>query len=106
MFGYVIVEVDVKDREAYEQYKPLAEQAVAAFGGRFLVRGGKTETLEGDWEPNRIVILQFDSVERAKEWWHSDMYSTAKQIRYRTATSRLVVVEGVGRACHGKFSIT
>src|SRR5215210_5358741 len=95
MLGYVIVEVDVKNREAYEEYKALAEQAVAAFGGRFLVRGGRTETLEGDWEPKRIVILQFDSVERAKEWWGSELYSAAKEIRYRTATSRLIVVEGV-----------
>ena len=95
MSGYVIVEVDVKDPEAYQEYKRLAEQAVAAFGGRFLVRGGRTETLEGDWEPKRIVILEFESMERAKEWWHSEMYSTAKEIRYRTATSRLIVVEGV-----------
>ena len=95
MSGYVIVEVDVRDAEAYEEYKGLSKQAVEAFGGRFLVRGGRAETLEGDWQPKRIVVLQFESVERAKEWWDSEEYSAAKAIRHRTADSRMIVVEGI-----------
>jgi uncharacterized protein (DUF1330 family) len=95
MAAYVIVDVEVMDPAAYEEYKLRVPATLAAFGGRFLVRGGKTETLEGDWAPKRLVILQFDSMERAKEWWRSEMYSAAKEIRYRTANSRMIVAEGV-----------
>ncbi|HEX9990573.1 MAG TPA: DUF1330 domain-containing protein [Chloroflexia bacterium] len=95
MPGYVIVEIDVTDPEGYEEYRRLAAPTVEAYGGRYLVRGGKTETLEGDWQPKRIVVLQFDSVEQAKEWWHSAVYGPVKEIRYRTAHTRMIVVEGI-----------
>lgn len=95
MPGYVIVEIDVTDPEGYEEYRRLAAPTVEACGGRYLVRGGRTETLEGDWQPKRIVVLQFDSVEQAKEWWHSEVYGPIKAIRHRTAHTRMIVVEGV-----------
>jgi len=95
MPAYVIVEVDITDPEGYEAYKQIVPASLEAFGGRFLVRGGKIETLEGGWQPKRIVVLQFDSLERAKEWWHSEEYSAAKELRYRTAKSRMIAVEGV-----------
>lgn len=95
MAGYVIVEIDVKNSEEYEEYKRLAAPTVEAAGGRYLVRGGKTEVLEGDWQPKRIVVLQFDSVEQAKAWWHSEVYAPIKAIRHRTTNSRMIVVEGV-----------
>lgn len=95
MAAYIIVDVTINDTEAYEEYKKLTPAAVAAFDGRFVVRGGKTETLEGEWQPQRIVVLEFPTVERAKEWWRSDTYSKAKGIRQRAADTKMIVVEGV-----------
>jgi uncharacterized protein (DUF1330 family) len=94
MAAYIIVEVDVHDPEEYEGYKKLTPASIAAYDGKFIVRGGKTETLEGNWDAKRIVILEFPSVERAKEWWSSEEYAPAKALRTRTATSRMIVVEG------------
>lgn len=95
MAAYVIVEVSITNHADYEEYKKLTPAAVAAFNGRFVVRGGATHTLEGDWQPERIVVLEFPSVERAKEWWDSDIYSRAKLIRQRSASTKMIVVEGV-----------
>lgn len=95
MAAYVVVEVEVLDAERYEVYKRLAPPAIAAYGGRYLARGGECESLEGEWRPKRLVILEFPSVERAKEWWASEEYSEAKSLRHETARSRMVVVEGL-----------
>ncbi len=95
MAGYIIVEIDVTDPVGYEEYKKLAGATVAAYGGEYIVRGGVTETLEGDWQPKRIVILKFESVERAKEWWDCAEYSEPKKMRQRTANTKMIVVEGV-----------
>lgn len=95
MPAYVIVEVTIHDPAAYEQYKLLTPAAVAAYNGRFVVRGAQTESLEGDWNPQRMVVLEFPSVEKAKEWWHSPAYAYAKAIRQRSATTKMLVVEGV-----------
>ena len=94
MPAYIIVDVSIHDHEEYEAYKKLTPAAVAAYDGRFVVRGGQTETLEGDWQPERIVVLEFSSVARAKEWWSSDLYSKAKIIRQRSAKTKMIVVEG------------
>lgn len=96
MSAYIIVEVSIHDPRVYEQYKSLTPAVLAAFDGEFVVRGGRTETLEGDWDPERIVVLKFPSVERAKAWWHSAEYAPAKAIRHAVATSRMIVVEGIG----------
>jgi len=95
MPAYIIVEVSITDHIEYEEYKKLVPATIAAYNGRFVVRGAKTESLEGNWEPERIVILEFPSVERAKQWWSSDEYSKAKEIRQRTATTKMLVVEGL-----------
>lgn len=95
MPAFVIVEVKVNDPVRYEDYKKMSTEAVAQFGGKFIVRGGKAEKLEGTTEPSRVVILQFDSVERAKEWWNSPEYAPAKKLRHETAESRMIVVEGL-----------
>lgn len=94
MPAYVIVEVDIHDPVSYEDYKKLTPAAIAAYDGRFVVRGGVSESLEGDWHPQRIVVLEFPSVERAKEWWHSPEYTAAKVIRQRAAHTKMLVVEG------------
>ena len=67
MAAYIIVEVKIQDKETYEEYKKLTPASMAPFGGKFIVRGGSTETLEGDWQPERVVILEFPSIEKAKE---------------------------------------
>lgn len=95
MKGYIIVEVSITDPQEYEEYKKLTPAAVAAYDGKFIVRGALTESLEGDWQPERVVVLEFPSVERAKEWWHSEIYSKAKEIRQRTAKTKMLVVAGV-----------
>jgi uncharacterized protein (DUF1330 family) len=95
MSAFVIVEVSVHDHVEYEEYKKLTPAAVAAFNGKFIVRGGKTITLEGEWNPERIVVLEFPTVEQANEWWNSELYTEAKKIRQRTAKTKMIIVEGV-----------
>ncbi|HSP86692.1 MAG TPA: DUF1330 domain-containing protein [Ignavibacteriaceae bacterium] len=95
MSAYIIVEVDVKDPVRYEDYKKLTPASIAAYGGKFIVRGGKTELIEGNQEPKRIVILEFENAEKAKQWWNSPEYRDAKKLRHATAESRMILVEGV-----------
>ena len=96
MVAYVIAEVDVTDPAGYDAYRALVPATVAAYGGKFVVRGGACETLEGSWRPERVVVLEFPSVARAQEWWSSPEYREAKALRQRTARTEMIVVEGVG----------
>jgi uncharacterized protein (DUF1330 family) len=93
--AYVIATVDVKDPVRYEDYKTLVPPSIAAFGGRFVARGGKTDVLEGDWNPNRLVILEFPNAERARQWYDSPEYAAAKALRQATSTGSLVLIQGV-----------
>ena len=95
MAAFVIVDIDVQDPVEYAKYKDMAAPVVAAFGGKYLARGGKTETLEGDWVAKRLVILEFENAARAKEWLNSKEYSAARALRHKTATSNMIVVDGV-----------
>ncbi len=94
MAAYIVVEVEVQDKERNETYKRMVPPTLAAYGGRFIVRGGEVETLEGGWAPARLVILEFPSAERAKAWWASEEYAEAKALRQATARTRMVVVAG------------
>ncbi len=95
MTAYVIFDIDVKDPAVYKQYAALAPATVEAYGGKYLARGGRVEKLEGDWTPKRLVILQFESVERAKQWLDSPEYTPVKRLRHQAASSNMVVIEGV-----------
>ena len=95
MPAYVVIDVDVHDPETYERYKPLAPPVIAAYGGRYLARGGRTDVLEGDWSPTRAVILEFPSLERARAWWESPEYAAAKALWHASTRTRMVVVEGL-----------
>ncbi len=95
MAAYVIVDIQVTDPAGYAEYRQLAPPIVAAYGGKYLVRGGALETLEGDWAPQRLVILEFPNVAQAKAWWDSPEYRPLREMRQRTTLSRMVVVEGV-----------
>ncbi len=95
MSAYVIVEIDIVDPAGYEEYKKLAGATVEKCGGKYIVRGGKTEVLEGDWQPKRIVVLQFDSMQRAKDWLHCEEYREPRKMRHHTARTNMILVEGV-----------
>jgi uncharacterized protein (DUF1330 family) len=94
MKAYIIVDVSIHDPVLYEEYKKLTPASVASYGGKFIVRGGQTETLEGNWQPQRFVMLEFPSVEKAKEWYASDDYTAAKLIRQRAAHTQMILAEG------------
>jgi uncharacterized protein (DUF1330 family) len=95
MPAYVIVETDVHDPEQYEQYKAASPGAVAAGGGRFVARGGELAVLEGDWNPSRLVVLEFPDLETVKEWYASEQYQAAKKLRDGAARLNIVAVEGL-----------
>ena len=95
MAAYIVVQVDVTDPVRYEDYKRLVPASLAKYGGRFLVRGGTTETLEGTWAPRRFVLVEFPTVEQAKAWWASSDYAQAKALRQATSHTEMIVVSGV-----------
>ena len=95
MAAYVIVDIDVTDLVGYEEYRTLAPPTIASYGGRFVVRGGKVETLEGEWSPGRLIVLEFKSAREAKRWYASQEYTVAKKVRHRTAITNMILVEGV-----------
>ena len=95
MPAYLIVETDIHDPEQYERYKAASPAAVAAGGGRFVVRGGELAVLEGDWEPKRLVVLEFENLEAAKRFYESAEYQEVKKLRDGAATLRMVAVEGI-----------
>ncbi len=94
MTAYLIARVEVTDPVKYENYKALSPAALAAFGGRFIVRGGAHETLEGPEETRRLVVVEFPSLEQAKACYHSAQYQAAKAEREGAADMQMVVVEG------------
>jgi len=95
MKAYVIVDVNITDPLLYEDYKKLTPASLIPFEGKFIVRGGPSSTLEGNWLPGRIVIVEFPSLEKAKSWWSSDTYAPAKAIRQSASITDMIVVEGV-----------
>jgi len=96
MPAYLIAEIDVTDAVAYEEYKKLTPAAIARYGGRFLVRGGKVDSREGNWTPQRLIVVEFPSMEQAQVFYESPEYAPALAIRKRAARSRLVLADGVG----------
>ena len=94
MAAYIFVDVEITDPKAYESYKPLAAASVARHGGKFIVRGGQTETLEGGWAPKRIVVLEFPSLDQARTFYRSADYASALKMRLAASHSRAIIVEG------------
>jgi len=95
MPAYIVVRVDVTDPEKFKKYQALTPNAIAANGGRFIARGGKMVTLEGDEETRRIVLLEFEDVEAAEAFWHSPEYAEAKAARENAADFQAFIVEGI-----------
>ena len=94
MPAYVINDMEVTDAELFEEYKKLSPPTVAQYGGKFLARGGRTETLEGAWSPRRLVILEFPDMASAQAWIDSPEYAPARRLRQRSSNSNIVLVEG------------
>jgi len=95
MAAYIIVNVEVHDPVRYEDYRRSVLPTLAPYGGRFLVRGGKVEVLEGSWSPKRLVLVEFPSAEKARQWWNSAEYAAPKALRQATSITDMVMVEGV-----------
>lgn len=95
MTAYVIVDIEVTDPEGYKEYVNMAPEAVKLYGGKYIARGGYNETLEGDWQAKRLVILEFPSVEQAKNWLNSPEYAPARNLRHQYARTNMVVVDGL-----------
>lgn len=95
MAAYIIVDVVVTDPEGFAAYRELAPSTVAAYGGKYLARGGALTPLEGGWDPQRISVLEVPSAEQARAWWDSAEYAEAKALRQRTTETKMLIVEGI-----------
>lgn len=99
MPAYVVVQIEeITDPVAYERYKATTMPSIAAYGGRYLVRGGPCEVLEGSWQPPRLVVLEFPNADQARAWWNSPEYAAAKALRQAAARSEIVLIEGYAPA--------
>jgi uncharacterized protein (DUF1330 family) len=96
--AFLIIEIDVNDPEVYASYRQALSSNLAAAGGTYLVRGGEVEVLEGEWRPNRMVVVRFDSADEARRWWNSPGYAELKAMRQRSAKTNMILVEGVSSA--------
>jgi uncharacterized protein (DUF1330 family) len=95
MAGYIVADIEITDPDEYQKYAQQTAATIERYGGKFLVRGGRSETLEGDWKTERLVILEFPTVEQAQKWYDSPEYSAIKGIRHRSAISNMLLVHGV-----------
>ena len=95
MAGYVIATIEVTDPDLFDTYRGQVPSTIEKHGGRYLVRGGEVEVVEGDQPARRTVILQFDSLEKARGWYFSDDYAGPKQLRIQSTVSNVMIVEGV-----------
>jgi len=95
MAAYLIVNVEVLDPVRYPEYIKAVPASLAQYGGKFIVRGGKAEALEGTYQPKRVVVIEFENAARARQWWSSPEYAEAKALRQSIARTDLLIVEGV-----------
>jgi uncharacterized protein (DUF1330 family) len=95
MAVYVIADIEVLDPVLFEEYRQKVPATIAAYGGRYVARGGHTEVLEGSWTPKRCVVLEFPDMERFKTWWTSPEYAPLRALRQRASNSSLVVTQGL-----------
>ena len=95
MPAYFIADVDVLDPQVFERYRTAAAASVAQYGGKYVVRGGAPEVIEGDWRPHGLIALEFESADAIKRWYESPEYRAAKQLRERSAKMNAVLAQGV-----------
>ena len=95
MSAYVISDLDVRDQELIKQYRLLAQESIAKYGGRYLARGGAIEAVEGGWAPKSLIIVEFPDMERARAWYRSPEYAEALKVRRHALDRRLIFVDGL-----------
>jgi uncharacterized protein (DUF1330 family) len=94
MAAYVFAEIEVTDPAPYEEYRRQVLAVVTKYGGKFIVRGGKVDAKEGDWKPQRMIALEFPSMEQAQKWYHSPEYAPLIALRKKASKGKLIIVEG------------
>ncbi len=94
MAGYAIANINVKDPTTYKEYTTHVQATLDKYGGKFVVRGGKYEIMEGDWQPGRLVVIEFENTEAAKRWYNSPEYAVILPLRLKASTGDLLIVEG------------
>jgi uncharacterized protein (DUF1330 family) len=94
MVAYVISDVEPRDAGLIERYRALAQASIARYGGRYIVRGGTVEPVEGDWTPQHLVIIEFPDMDRARQWYRSEAYAEALTVAEQALSRRLIFVEG------------
>lgn len=95
MAAYIIANVDVKDAERIKEYTSATPEVISKYNGRFIVRGGDVTIVEGTWKPKRLVVLEFDTLENAKAFWHSEDYQPLKELRQQLADTEMIIVDGI-----------
>ncbi len=95
MKGYVIFQETVFDQDAFDRYKSMSPKSIEHFGGRFLVRGGPVDVLEGEMAHQRVVVIEFPSVDAAQSWYHSEEYADARELRLKISRGDAILVQGV-----------
>jgi len=95
MAGYLVAHLEITDPEAFKAYQVAVPPVIAKFGGRYLVRGGAIDAVEGDWPAPRLVILAFDSTDQARRFYDSPAYQEILPLRLAASTARLAIVEGI-----------
>ncbi|MHB8666640.1 MAG: DUF1330 domain-containing protein [Burkholderiales bacterium] len=95
MAAYLVVDIDVTNPAQFEEYKKLAPAAIARYGGRYLIRGGASEAIEGNWKPQRLTVVEFESMDKAKACYHSPEYQQAIKARLGAATMNMLLVQGI-----------
>ena len=95
MAAYVLADITILDLEVYEECRRQVPAVIEKYGGRYLVRGGASEVLEGEWQPSRLIVLEFPDMDTLQRWYRSDDYQVLLRIRQRAARTNLIAVEGV-----------
>jgi uncharacterized protein (DUF1330 family) len=95
MPAYVIADIEITDPVGYEEYRRRVPATIAQHGGRYLARGGRAETLEGGWQPRRLVVIEFPTMSQARAWYESDEYREPRAIRHRCSEGQAILVEGL-----------
>ena len=95
MAGYILIDLEITDPEGFQEYLRLAGPTLKQYGGKVIIGGASSETLEGDWHPHLLSVGQFESVEQAMRWYNSEEYAPAKALRFKVAKNRAIVVQGL-----------
>ena len=95
MSAYAILDLKIFDKEKLKEYKNVAPEIIKKFGGKIIIRGGKSNTVEGNWKPERIVMIEFPNYETANDWWNSNQYKVTIELRKKGANTNVLIIDGV-----------